>query len=222
MNLKSKVIKEIISSSLKEKFSNEGFSYRKTMNEFIRVEANFIYTFNIELLSWSNAFSIYVNLFISQKEIEKNLQKIIGKQQHKITLGQELSRIFKSPDGREVINGDLSIWLKEDKDVEAAIESLEWYYNDIAKKYFNRFQTLEDIDDIINNPPFDYCPAYVGGFFDARCMKGLIVAKLVSNPEYHRLEEIYNKRLLEINNLESIENYTKVRNYLKENKLSKL
>jgi hypothetical protein len=57
------------------------------------------------------------------------------------------------------------ILLIQDEDIEAAVETLKRYYEDIAKPYFDKYQTLAIIDDIINNPPFDYCPAHVGGNF---------------------------------------------------------
>lgn len=147
------------------------------------------------------------------------MEKIIGKLRHKLTLGQELDRIYKSPDGREVVNGDLAIWLRQDEDVESAIETFEWYYSDIAKPYFERYNTMNAIDDIINNPPFNHCPAHVGGNFDERCMKGLIVARLVDSPKYEQLVAIYDEAIKETMNAMSIENYHKVREYLMYNRI---
>jgi hypothetical protein len=142
------------------------------------------------------------------------LETIIGKLRYRKTIGQEIGRIYKSPDGRAVVNGDMTIWLRQNEDVESAIETLEWYYNDIAKPYFERYDTLDAIDDIINNPPFDHCPAHVGGNFDERCMKGLIVARLVDNPNYDQLVATYDEAIKETENSMSIENYHKVREYL--------
>ena len=79
--------------------------------------------------------------------------------------------------------------------------------------------TDNEILDIINNPPFNHCPAYVGGNFDNRCMKGLIVARLADNPKYNELVEIYDEAIKETMNEMSIENYYKVREYLMYNKI---
>lgn len=214
MILKAPEIKEKIAIPLIGKLSTDGFVYKKTTNEFVCRKGDYSYIFNLEQVAWTDSYSIDVNLYISQKQIEGILEKIIGKLRHKITLGQEIGRIYKSPDGREVINGDLPIWLREDEDVEAAIESLKWYYSDIARPYFGRFNSLEEIDDIINNPPFNHCPAYVGGLFSNRCMKGLIVARLVDNPNYEQLVSIYDEAIRETMNEEFIVNYYKVREYL--------
>jgi hypothetical protein len=219
MTIKSNDIKEKIALQFGNRLSKEGFIYKKTMNEFRHQKGDFTDIFNIEQVAWSNSHSLDVRLYISQKQIEAILELIIGKQRHKITIGQELGRIYKSPDGRKIVNGDLVIWLRQDEDVEAAIETLEWYYNDIAKPYFERYNTLEAIDDIINNPPFEHCPAHVGGNFDERCMKGLIVARLVDNPNYEKLAAIYDEAIKETMNTVSIENYHKVREYLMYNRV---
>lgn len=215
----AKNIKETISLQLGEKLIADGFVYKKTNNEFICKHGGFTYIFNLLQSSWSDHHSLDVRLYISQKDIEDIYEKIIGKS-HKLTIGNEIGRIFRSPDGREVINADLSILLVHDEDVMAAVETLEGYYKRIAKPYFDKYKSLDALDNIINNPPFEYCPAHVGGSFDNRCMKGLIVAKLVNNPEYENLVAIYDEAIKETMNTESIENYYKVREYLMYHRIS--
>ena len=218
LKLKAKEVKEIIASGLKNEFLKEGFLYKKTINQFERINGNYASIFNLLITAWSNHFSIDVRLYISQKEIEHIYESIVGKS-HKLTIGNTIDRIYASPDGREVVNGNLSINIYFDEDVEAAIESLENYYNSIAKPYFDKYQDLKSIDDIINNPPFENNPANVGGSFDKRCMKGLIVARLVDNPNYEQLLATYDEAIKETMNEESIENYHKVREYLMYNKV---
>lgn len=217
---KSQDIKQQIASELYKELSNDSFQYNKTFNEFRCIKNEFTFIFNIEQVAWKNSYSLHVKLYISQKAIEFVLESIIGKQRHKLTIGNEIDKIYKSPDGREVVNGDLSIWIREDADIEAAIESLLWYYNHISKLYFSKYNTLYAIDNIINNSPFDYCPAHVGGNFDERCMKGLIVARLVGNPKYEKLVEVYDQAIKETMDHESINNYSKVREFLMYNRLS--
>jgi hypothetical protein len=219
ITLKAKEIKENISLHLQEILSDDGFVYKKTRNEFSSTIKSFTYTFNIEQVAWSTSFSLGVRLYVSQKQIEFILEQIIGKQRHKITMGGEIGRIYKTPDGREIVNGDLSIWLRQDEDIEAAIESLKWYYEDIAKPYFKRYNNLNAIDDIMNNPPFEHCPAHVAGNFYERCMKGLIVARLVNNPDYEKLAAIYDEEIKGTMSEELIGEYKKVRDYLRYNQI---
>jgi len=218
ITLKASEVKEKLSVGIGKELLNKGFVYKKGDNEFRRQEKDFTYIFNIEQVTWSDSYSLHVRLYISEKKIESTLERIIGKLRHKITLGQEIGRIYRRTDGKKVINGDLSIWLREDQDVEAAIESLSWYYRDIAVVYFNKYSSLEALDNIMNNPPFDHCPADVGGNFDDRCMKGLIVARLVNNPRYEELGAICDEAIKGTMNNESIDNYNKVREYLMYNR----
>ncbi len=221
LTIKAKDLKEIMANKFGEIVSKDNFVYNKSMNEFRRRNGEFIYIFNIEQVAWSSSFSFHIKLYVSQRRISEIIEKILGKQRHKITIGCDIERIYKSPDGRQVINGNLSIWIREDKDVEAAIESLQWYYQDIAKPYFERYQTLESIDDIINNPPFDHTPAHVGGMFFERCIKGLIVARLVNNPKYDELISIYDEEIKGTVNEEFIEAYNKAKEFLRYNDIKK-
>lgn len=213
MIFKSKEIKDKIAFLLGGYLTPDGYTYEKGKNEFVSNSGDFLSFFNMLLSSGSDHYSISVRLYISQKEIEKIYEQVLGKS-HGLTMGNTIERICKSPDGKEVYNGDMSILLFQTEDVEAAIESLRGYYNDIAKSYYHQYQSLDAIDQIFNNPPFDYCPAHVGGSFEDRCIKGLIVARLVGNKKYEELVRIYNEAIKETMNIASINNYNKFREYL--------
>src|ERR1700722_2850299 len=219
MTFKTKEIKELIAKRLGIALARDGFIYNKTLNEFRCVKGDYTYIFNLLQNSWSDHYSIDVRLALSQKEIESILENIIGKLRHKYTFWRELGRIYKSPDGRQVVNCNLAIIILFYEDVYAAIETLERYYETIAKGYYEKYNSLEAIDDIMNNPPFDHSPAHVGGVLDNRCMKGLIVAKLIRNHNYDKLVEIYDEEIKRTMNTESMENYYKVRDYLNYNKI---
>ncbi len=218
LTLKAKQIKELIAFGLTDLFEKDGFVYKKTINQFEKKEDDYTSIFNILQTAWSNHISISIRLYISQKQIENIYEKIVGKS-HKLSIGNTIDTIYASPDGRKVVNGDLSINIYFDDDVEAAVESLENYYNTIAKPYFEKYQTLNAIDDILNNPPFEHSPANAGLGLDERCMKGLIVARLVDNPNYEKLVNTYDEAIKRTMNEESIGNYQKVKEYLMYNRI---
>src|SRR5690349_9339705 len=109
MTLKSAEIKNIIAKGLENILTNEGFIYHKGMNEFRCDKGDFVFIFNLLQSSWSDHHSIDVRLAISQKKIESILENIIGKQRHRLTFFREIARIFNSPEGREIINGNMAI-----------------------------------------------------------------------------------------------------------------
>jgi len=222
ITLKSSDIKNYILETFGTKIKIDGFAYKKTDNEFVLIDGDYKFIINIELTAWSTSYQLNVKVIISQKQIEDILESILGKQRHRITLGQSmLERLYYSPDGRKNGKGDsLAIWITKDTDVFQLDQVLESYYQNIAKPYFKLFSKLEAFDDYMNKPPFEYPPAYVGGMYNNRCMKGLIVAKLVNNPEYGKLITIYNdeiKKTISDVQSDSEENYIKVREYLAKN-----
>jgi hypothetical protein len=214
MALKAQEVKDRIASGLTLQMITEGFTYKKSTNEYKRTDGDYTYFFRIEQVLWSDHYSIDVHLEINQKKIETVVEKILGKQRHKFTIGADIGRIKLSPDGRTIVNGGLQFILLFEGDIEAAIETLYQYYTDIAKPYFKKYSSLDALDDIMNNEPFAHCPAHVGGMFYERCLKGLIVAKLVGNPRYDELVAIYNEEIKETFNEEFITTYKQVRDYL--------
>ena len=60
----------------------------------------------------------------------------------------------------------------------------------LAMEYVNRYSTIEAVDKLFNQPPFDeYNPNCCSSTH--RCFIGLIAAKLVNNPEYDYLKKVY-------------------------------
>jgi len=221
MTLKIADLKEYISTDFGKTVIDDGFVYKKAANDFVRINGDFKYIINIWPVAWSSSYSVHFKLRVSQKKIEDILEAIIGKLWHRITFdAEELERIYYSPDGRKVVKGpSLGIWMVSDEDIYTKLQVLKTYYTEIAKPYFASFTTLEAIDDYMNNPPFEYSPAYVGANTNERCMKGLIVAKLVNNPKYEHLVTIYDeliKKTLSEVQPDSIINYNKVKEYLEQ------
>src|SRR5687767_6311631 len=107
LTLKTKQIKDFIASQLGDKLTKEDFLYKKTNNQFVCTSGDYAFIFNMLLTSWSKHDSLDVRLYISQNEIENVFERIIGKS-HRLTIGNSIQRISKSPDGRKIINGDMS------------------------------------------------------------------------------------------------------------------
>ena len=222
ITLKVKDIKQYINEDFGQMMAVEGFEYKKTNNEYYYKRGGYTYRYNLLLTAWSASYSITLRLYISQHQIEGIYESVLGKSRHGLTFYQSMiERLYYSSDGRKNGKGDdLTIDIVNDEGIYTTIETLKHYYHQIAKPYFGRFKTLEAFDDFINNPPFEYSPAYVGCNTNERCMKGLIVAKLVNNSNYEKLTAIYDeliKGTLSDVQPDSITNYNKVKEYLADN-----
>jgi len=213
MNIKSKEIKVKIAKGLESQLGQNNFVYRKTNNEFVSELPELCFIFNMLLTAWSDHYSLDIRLYISHKKVEKIYESIVGKS-HKLTIGNTIERIYKSPDGKQIVNGNMTILLFQDEDIEAAVETLINYYENIAKPYFASYHSLEAINTLLNNPPYDYCPAHVGGSLDNRCMKGLIVARLANDSNFEHLVSVYDEAIKKTMSEESIQKYRKVKEYL--------
>lgn len=209
----NKVIKSKLSIQLLELIKEDHFVYNMKKNEFVSKKGKVSFILNMILTKWTNYYSLSIRLYISHNIVEDIYENILGKS-HRYTIGNTIERISKSPDGREIINGNMEILLFQDEDIDSAVETLNGYYHSIAKPYYEKYESLANLNGIINNPPYDFCPAHVGGNFDDRCIKGLIIAKLLNVPEFNHLVTIYDEAIKETMNDESIENYYKVREYL--------
>lgn len=223
ISFKAQEIKEYIANNLSPVLAKDGFQYKKNRNEFIYQKGDFKYVYNMLLTAWTNSYSLSVRLFIGQKKIE-DIYKIILGVNDDLTFYQDMiERIYYTPDGRKIVKGeDLGIWLTQNDDLSKSIEILETYYEKVAKSYFSTFTTIEAFDSFMNNPPFEYSPAYVGSNTNERCMKGLIVAKLVNNPNYNQLVGIYDeliKKTVSDVQPDSEVNYNKVKEYLANNSI---
>jgi hypothetical protein len=206
-------IEERIVKQISDKLTREGYVYKKSNNWFIYNKGDFEYIIYILLHSRRGHYAIELFLFIRQKKVEQILRKIIGSTTN-ITMGNTLGVIYNTSDGKQVKHNLMEILLLEEADIDAAAETIEKLYESIMKRYFKKYENLESINNIMNNPPFDYNPANVGGMFDERCMRGLIIAKLINNPKYDQLVEKYDEAIKETMNQESIDNYNEVKNYL--------
>lgn len=219
MNLKSKDIKERIAGEFGTFLSANNFLYKKRNNEFVREENEFSNIFNMLLTAWSDHYSLDVRLYISHKKVEKIFEVILGTKSYKLTVGDDIGRIFNSPDGKQVVQGNMTIVLEQIEDLGASVETLKGFYSNIAKSYYERYSSLLALHNLINSPPFEHCPAHVGGRLDHRCMKGLIIARLVNSLNYEQLVTTYDEAIKRTMNQDSIDNYYNVKEYLMYNQI---
>ncbi len=218
ISLKSEEIKDRIAKEVGFLIANEGFSYKKTNNWFIKTKGDIENIFQMLFHTRTDHYAIEIFLYIRHKKVEKILRRIIGDSTN-ITLGNTLGVIFNSPDGREVVHNNMEILLIENADIEAACESISFFFQGIARTYFEQFENLEAIDDIVNNAPFDYTPANVGGTFGDRCMRGLVINRLLKKENFIDLIAIYNDEIKGTLNEQIIAEYEKVRDFLMYNKI---
>jgi hypothetical protein len=212
-------IRERLSLKLSKSLNNDGFEFKKTNSWFIRTNGEFDHIIYLLLHARTDHYAIEPFLYIRQKQVEKNLKKIVGSEAG-ITMGNSIGIIYNSPDGKKVVRNLLEVLLIENADIESAVESIEGYYERTVIPFFNKYNSLETLNEIFNNPPFEYNPAHVGGMFDGRCMRGLIIGRLVNNINFEKLVATYDEAIMKTMNQKSINDYNKVKEYLMYNRIT--
>lgn len=212
-NVKTKVYEE-----LTDFFAKEGFVLKKTKNIFEKQEPEFKNMVFFSFTAFPNSISIDLSIYARFFEVEDIFTKITGDSDY-ATIGNEVGHIYNSKNGKDhKPTAALDFNISTQEEVEAVIDEIKLYYENIIHPYFGKYQNLEDLDQIFNNPPYHYNPIDIGGSFGSRCSKGLIIARLIGKNIYDDLIPIYDAEMIEVSE-RAIKNYDNVKEYLKYNKV---
>lgn len=215
--LKIKDVREKIADSLKDFLSSDNFVYKKSLSEFVSESEDFKYIIHLSFISWNTHISLTVSIYLTSLKVQKVFNGIL-KEKYNYSIGNELATIFNSRNARDVVQGNLNIIIRDGKSLDEAVETLQYFYEEIATPYFKKYSSLEILDDIINNPPFSHNPAHVGGDFALRCINGLIIATLIKSTRFFDVMAVYDEEI-KTTPPEAIEDYETVREYLKYNRV---
>jgi hypothetical protein len=83
---------------------------------------------------------------------------------------------------------------------------------DIALPFYKKYSNLLVIDSLFNDPPYNEMPVLVQRTGGDRCMKGLIMAKLVERENYFELVKSFDDFI--DNNRNFLFQYNTVKKYL--------
>jgi len=193
--------------------SNElsSFDFKLILKEqgFIRKEKSFIYLFFILIYDRTNidtgekGFKIEPFANISILDIEnfyKNvtLNNYLKTEWDFITLGNSIAELKANPDGiHKKWNESLDLFIFYEKDIQIVSNELIKQFKNFALPYFNTNNTVKRVDQLFNEHPRRYSVHMSNDLF--RFIKGLIAAKLVENPNFSQLLNIYSDLLVERN-----------------------
>lgn len=206
-------IKAFLAIELSKQLNGFGFVYQKSNEWFIKQNGEFNYIIYPYLHSLRNHYSIEVFLYIRQKSIEKIFKKIIHSTTN-LTMGNTFGVIYNSANGIEVNHHNMDIRLFQDEDLDAAVETIFGMYENTGKKYFEKYSSLESINAIINSEPLFAIIADIGGTYIDRCIRGMIVNRLIGGQNFIEISEIYSENIRSLNNPNIILEFDKAYNFL--------
>lgn len=207
-----KEVKEAIFNGVEKDFSDEGFKLIKSKDRFDLLSkkdgCRFIYSF----LFHGRTSEIAIENFILIEHLEtEKLYKVATDQKMSETIGNELGKIVRNPSGKMKDHSSQDIIIRSERDIEAANEDIRNYFKDVAIPYYQKNGNLKRIDEILNdNPTKVSVHANTQSF---RCMKGLIVAKLIGRENFDELLFEYDKKMRTMSDL-SKNRYEAVKKHL--------
>lgn len=210
--LKLKEVKDLINNGVYELLKTYGYEFKRTKNEFVTHtgECNFIYY--LTFTNWSSHISITAYSFIRHIEIESTYGKLIGESwKDNWTVGGEICSIKHTPDGKKQINEDCTIRISNSNDIKTTMKTLEGYFLHISLPFFEKYHTIEKIDELYNEPPFDEMPVLVQRTLADQCMKGLIIAKIIKRKNYSQLVKTFDSLINSLDSKQSKEEYEKLK-----------
>ncbi len=75
------------------------------------------------------------------------------------------------------------------EDVEAAVAQFKLQFDEVGRAFWKQNQTIDQLHQLFNSKPLEPLPFVPNDFI--RCIKGLVISKLVQNPNHDQLEDIY-------------------------------
>jgi hypothetical protein len=135
------------------------------------------------------------HIYIRHNKVEELVTKFSeSDNKEMITIGNDLSCIIYNCN--EPIS-KISFLINDEFDIKNTVNKIVKLINTIGEDFFLKFRTIESVDYAINlNPESQTALLNVN---PSRCIRGLIIAKLVNNPNLNNLTKIYSTRMELVN-----------------------
>jgi hypothetical protein len=174
---------------------------------FVRRTSNSVFTYDIHFYDRTNiksgakGFLVEPYIWINVKEIENYYKEITVNRELKSdtdfkTLGSNVAEFLSNPDGiHKKWNESLDLFVFEEKHAEVAANELLHQFEKFVLPYFLANGNVQAVDHLLNQHPAEYCVHMSNDLF--RFIKGLIAAKLNSNPKLESLLQIYDRLIID-------------------------
>ena len=192
---------EMADLGFKKSFSRQKFIKEKDENFIVAYSLSVLQQFNLKL----NKSGIVIEpaLYIHNYPVESIYSKITIRQLNNVqdlkTIGNLLAAIIANPTGEyKIYNQSLNLYNYDESDMLNSSATLINYFKKVALPYFENNATWAGLDSIFNanlDIPSVHCNNE-----SERSIRGLIVAKLIDRPDFDKLLNIHEKKIMELGN----------------------
>ncbi|WP_194767356.1 DUF4304 domain-containing protein [Tamlana sp. I1] len=187
----AKELKTFLSNAFKEKLSPLGF--KKIRDNYVLTEGDRTYSLTFNSLNYDNSYRTSFSAFTGYIIVNKILQRALGEDEQKVNKTKIGDQIYLT----QVILWEQGNYLCKDYDIytlkeaKKAVDEIVEHFTDNILPEFKKINSLFDFDQLFNLG--DYIKNSKRLKLDIMC--ALVIAKLVSNPNYNSLSKNYQKRI---------------------------
>lgn len=176
--MKKSEAKKLLDTYFKERLEKIGF--RKGKSGFIKVNHDFFISFGYSLVDLDNSFTSQFGLYCGFRSIDRIYNHLTGRS----TDGINLFSLSQSVLFDERKYPKLEYELYSQADVEVMVNEVVDFIEKDALSIFENLSTITKLEQIRNRNPIPQ-----------QALTGLILAKVVSNPNYEALKSQYRQLL---------------------------
>lgn len=185
-------------------FVEEGYTYKKSLKAFCKPFEYGEYRFELD-----NYRGIEVGVFygIRFKVIEEIQSKI-----YEIKLSSSSKTVFINL-SRIIGKDEASFYVMEPEETDKALDQVKNLYETYAKPYFEKYSTLDSLDNLINTEDFENHELNNAKFHTPKMdavTSGLIVRKLINESAFEELKAKYDILYQRIYNGNEYEDFKEV------------
>jgi len=187
----AKELKTFLSNSFKEKLSPFGF--KKIGDDYVLTEDGKTYSFRFSSLNYDNSYPTSFSAFSGFLIVNKVLKRALGADDNivdKIKIAGQiyLKQVALWEQGKYPCK-DYDLYNLQEAD-NAVVEMTNYFINSLLPE-FKKINDLVDLDKLFNRGEYIQNSKRL----KLDIMYALIIAKLVSNPDFVKLSENYQKRI---------------------------
>jgi len=150
--------------------------------------------------SWAEYNEIKIHAISARKrfiKIEKLIESITGKFDYTIRLPLQFTSLDE--DSFEIVNPSKQIHISSDEQTKELSNLVRLFFNKEALPFFNRFETLSDIEDWLNRNEVNKHSALLSVNNNSMMLRKLIILKEVNALEFKELYDRYKNFLINKN-----------------------
>lgn len=166
-----------------------GFDYDSESEWFSRSHGHFDDIFELCLSACSGSLKITPVALVQVKPVQwfynRSYQRGTEAARQSGAIGVELKALLD-------VSNEIEWYIHTERDIPCAVAEVAAVFREHVIPFFQRYSTIEAIDEALNSKPRKECLVSI---YPARAAEGLIIAKLLGRPDFDKLAKFYERKV---------------------------